>query len=326
VRTYGLLSDVHATRRPPINCTETYWPDLFDLLTQAFAVFRERAVTAAVIAGDVFHHKAPTKTDHALVGKLGQLFLAQPFPVWVVPGNHDMQFDRISSVSATQPLGVLFGLGAAHCLDGWMGGRDPVFGVPWQQHWSAERIAEALRPWEEQLFGRSLVVAHAPIYPPGSEPRYDGAELTPADWWAAPMEDGSMGHGLFYGHIHESHGTWQRRGIVFCNYGALSRGSLGEDNLTRQVGVTLWGEDTGEFEFVPLDARPAEQVFRLAEHGQAVTAQASLGAFLDEIGSAVLPVLTPDAVMKHIRSKNPGPEAVALAEELIEWAQEETKR
>ena len=85
---------------------------------------------------------------------------------------------------------MLFGLGVAHCLDGWMGGDHPVFGVPWQQHWSAERIAECLRPWREQRAVPALIVTHAPIYPPGSEPRYEGAELTPADWWVNAVVGG----------------------------------------------------------------------------------------------------------------------------------------
>lgn len=320
--TYGLISDVHATRRPPASCTDSYLPDLLGLLRQAYAVFRERGAEAVIIAGDLFHHKAPSRTDHSLVRELAEIF--RLFETWIVPGNHDMSNDRAESVSATQPLGVLFSTGVAHCLDGWMG-THPVFGVPWQQHWSAERISECLRPWQEQLFGQTLIVTHAPIYPPGSEPRYDGAELTPADWWAGPLEDGSVGHGLFYGHIHEPHGTWQRRGVTFCNNGALSRGSLDEYNLERQVGVTLWDSSTGGFEFVPLDARPAAEVFRLREREQVTTAQLSLDGFLGGLSETVLPRLDPASVLARFREQGvPRPE-LDLAEELLDWAGAEGK-
>jgi len=317
--TYGLLSDIHLTRRAPANCTDSYLPDLLDLLAQALEMFGERGVAAAVIAGDLFHHKAPTRTDHAIVRELARLFRACEFDVWVTPGNHDMQNDRAESVAATQPLGVLFEAGVAHCLDGWMGGNHPVFGVPWQQHWSAERIAECLEPWREQLFGHTLVVTHAPLYPPSCEPRYPGAELTPADWWATPLRDGSMQHSVFYGHIHEHHGVWTRGGTEFCNNGALSRGSLGEDNLTREIGATLWAPGEG-FEFVPLDARPAEEVFRLREHGQAVTSQMSLDAFMDGLGTTVLPRLEPESVLARFREDGAGADEIALCEELLEWA------
>lgn len=322
--TYGLLSDVHLTRRAPANCTDSYLPDLMDLLAQAFGVFRERGVAAAVIAGDLFHHKAPTRTDHWIVRELGRLFRAAEFDVWVTPGNHDMQNDRQDSVGSTQPLGVLFDTGVAHCLDGWMGGDHPVFGVPWQQHWSEERIAQCLEPWAEQATERSLVVTHAPIYPPSCEPRYPGAELTPADWWAHALRDLSRTHSVFYGHIHECHGTWERGGVTFCNNGALSRGSLGEDNLTRDIGVTLWVPGEG-FEFVQLDARPPEQVFRLREHGEAVTSQMSLDAFMDGLGTTVLPRLEPESVLARFREDGAGADEIALAEELLDWASTEGK-
>lgn len=323
--TYGLLSDAHLTRRAPANCTDSYLPDLMDLMVQAFGVFREREVAAAVIAGDLFHHKAPTRTDHSIVRELGRLFRAAEFDVWVTPGNHDMQNDRQDSVGSTQPLGVLFDTGVAHCLDGWMGGDHPVFGVPWQQHWSAERIAECLEPWAEQAAERSLVVTHAPIYPPSCEPRYPGAELTPADWWAHALRDLSETHSVFYGHIHERHGVWTRGGVTFCNNGALSRGSLGEDNLTRDIGVTLWTPGGG-FEFVQLDARPAEEVFRLREHGQAVTSQMSLDAFMDGLGATVLPRLEPESVLARFREDGAGADEIALAEELLDWAGTEGKK
>lgn len=327
--TYGLFSDPHLTRRPPVNCTESYLPDMLDLIRQAFAVFTERGVAAGIIAGDLFHCKAPSRTDHGLVETLGKLFLAQRFPAWVLPGNHDIQHDRIDSLPG-QPLGVLFGLGAAHCLDGWMGGQDPVFGVPWQQRWSAEGIAECLRPYREQVYAaglgnqRPLIVTHAPIYPPSSEPRYEGAELTSADWWADAAQGGPGSHSVFYGHIHERHGTWTRRSVEFCNNGALSRGSLGEDNLTRQVGVTLWDSETGEFEFVPLDAKPASQVFRLSQHDQQVTAQMSLDRFLGGLSETVLPRLDPATVLEQFRAQpGVGPEDLALAAELLEWSEHE---
>lgn len=327
--TYGLLSDIHLTRRAPVNCTESYLEDLFDLLRQAFAVFARRKVAAALVAGDLFHHKAPTRTDHEIVGTLAEMFQSLDYPVWIVPGNHDMQNDRIESVGKTQPLGVLYKDRSAYCLDGWMGGEHPVFGVPWQQHWSEERIAECLRPWREytpfEATSESyLIVTHAPIYPPSCEPRYEGAELTPADWWAEAAGGSPGAHSVFYGHIHERHGTWERGGVTFCNNGALSRGSIGEDNLTRAIGATLWTPGEG-FEFVPLDAKPAAEVFRLREHGQAVTSQMSLDTFMAGLGSTVLPRLEPESVLARFREDDAGADEIALAEELLDWAGAEGK-
>ena len=307
---YLLLSDVHATRRPPSSCTPSYWPDLRDLLWQTVAVARERQVHGVVWAGDVLHHKAPGRTDHGLMQDLIKVIQAYSCPVWIVPGNHDIQHDRLDSIEATQPLGVLY-LAGARRLEGWAEGSHPLYGVPWQQEWSEWRIREALA---DLTGARALVATHAPVYPPGQEPRYDGAEFTPASWWSDAL--GGEGCG-FYGHIHEPHGTWQHQGVTFCNNGALSRGSLDEHNLHRQVGCTIWDDQSGAFKFVPLAAKPAAEVFRLREHGQAVTAQGLLDGFLAAAGQVTLGVLSVDAVLTHFRELGLGREELALAEEFL---------
>jgi DNA repair exonuclease SbcCD nuclease subunit len=311
-----IVNDIHASRRPPSSCTDSYWPDLLDLLLQTVSVAAEREVSAVVWAGDVFHHKTPRLTDHGLVQDLIGVIHAYRSPLFVVPGNHDMQHDRPDSIDVTQPLGVLFRAGARR-LDGWAGDNLPLYGVPWQQEWSRERVKSCLAGWESGMFGRSLVVTHAPIYPPGREPRYAGAELTPARWWSDAMADGSLSHGLAYGHIHEPHDTWSHGGTAFCNFGALSRGSLDEYNLEREVGCAAWDEGSGTFEFVPLKSRPAGEVFRLRRHEEVVTAQRSLDDFLAGIQSVTLGALSVEAVIEHIRAAGTDPDVVALAEELL---------
>src|ERR1700728_4650300 len=309
-RSYVLIGDVHATRRAPSSCTDSYMDDLWDLLRQVLALCREREAVALVIAGDLWHHKAPSRTDHGLVQDMIRLFRSAPCPVYVVPGNHDQSNDRLESIRLTQPLGVLFEAGAARWLDGWLEGSSrtetfaDLYGVGWQQDWSQETIQEALAGWREPAgpLQPALVVTHAPIYPPGRELKW---ENTPASWWAEAM--GGAGS-LFYGHVHEPHGVFEASGVTFCNNGALSRGSLHEYNLNRQVGATVWDAETGEFEFVPLDAKPAGQVFRLREHEKTVTSQAKLADFLVSIGKAELPVMSVEAVIAHIGGLDADPE------------------
>jgi Calcineurin-like phosphoesterase len=311
------LSDIHATHRPPSSCTDAYWPDLRDLLWQSAALAGQREVRAAAWAGDVLHHKAPAKTGYSVILDLIRVIKAHPCPVVIAAGNHDLQHDRIDSIDTTQPLGVLYQAGALR-LDGWAEGL-PVYGVPWLQDWSAAGVAAALQDWRDWTPFESagpchLVVTHAPVYPPDKVPRYDGAEVTPASWWAD-----AMGHEgcVFYGHVHEPHGVWQYEGVTFCNNGALSRGSLDEYNLERPVGVTLWDDQSGVFTFAPLSARPASEVFRLAEHERAVTSHAVLAGFLEEVGSARLGVLSIEGVITHIKTLGLGAEIEDLAAELL---------
>jgi predicted phosphodiesterase len=317
-----LVADIHATERPPSSCTDSYLEDLLDLLVQTQQIAQGRCVEAVAWAGDVFHHKAPSKTSHRLVMLLIRSILGYPCQVWIVPGNHDITYDRLDSLIRTQPLGVLFERGALR-LDGWatVAYEDvvqprPFYGVPWQQHWTDEAVWEALSAYRGQM-GRGwgtqhpLVVTHAPLYPPGQELTY---ENYPAEKFAAAM--GNQGS-VFYGHVHEPHGTYIVDGVTFCNNGALSRGSLHEYNLTRQVACTLFDTDTGMFELVPLHAKPASQVFRLAEAQEAKTSQAATEEFLVAIGSTSFAAVSVETVMAHIREQGLGAKEEALVEELL---------
>jgi hypothetical protein len=341
VSQYLLLSDIHLCDKPPSSCTDSYEDDLFDLLEQTVKVARRRKVVAVVWAGDIFHLKTPSRTSHRLVNRTKDLVDAYPCPVFIVPGNHDIRHDRLDSIDS-QPLGALF-RGHATRLEGW-GGYDAhtqymLYGVPWLQgygdyraydgddpHPPIERnLSVALRGYREQVHERglgsrkALVVAHAPLYPPGEECPF---EYFPASRWAEAM-GGGPGY-VFYGHVHPWHGVYHAyptetaiEHVTFCNQGALSRGSLHESELTRQVGCTIWDDETGEFEFVPLDARPAEQVFRLAEHKQVTDMAGRLDDFLAGIGGTSLEAVSVESVIAHIRTLGLGKDAEDLAAELL---------
>lgn len=324
------VGDIHLSDRPPSSCTDTYQDDLFDLLEQTVPIARARNVDAVVWAGDVFHHKAPSRTSHKTVQRAIRLVMAYyPIPVFICPGNHDMQHDRFESLAETQPLGVLLEAGA-FLLYGWP---DPdldrdqqvhfdrvnglLYGVPWLQQWETQDVWHALAGWRDNpRFGQDtpqLVVAHAPLFPPGTESPW---ESFPAGDWADAMAN----HGdCFYGHVHERHGIYEVRGVQFANAGAITRGSLHEYELTRPVKVTMW-EPRGDtrFEEIELRYKPASEVFRLAEAGEAKDTQQRLDTFLESIGSATLEVTSTESVLAHVDSLDTEPRVRAVIRELLE--------
>lgn len=327
-----LMGDWHLSDRPPSSCTEDYLEDLFDLGDQALEVAKERGVSAIVQAGDWFHVKMPSRNSHKLVIRSIEWAKQAPCPVFVVPGNHDMSNDRLESLNEGQPLGAVIRSEAVEMLQGWPKDRDPlelrIYGVPWLQDWDASpdvaemAVKKALADYRDTAEDSVpfLVVTHAPFYPPGKEPTYENAEFFPPKKFALHMD----GHGsVYYGHIHDPHGAYVEGGVRFANYGALSRGSLTESHLTRDVGVTLWDSVSGDFEFVKLAYRPASEVFRIKEVGEIKTAQAELNSFLAAIGQTTVEITSIEAVMNQIKAMNLGKDVEKIIEELLESAQKD---
>jgi hypothetical protein len=125
---------------------------------------------------------------------------------------------------------------------------------------------------------------------------------------------------VYYGHIHEPAGEFVVNGVRFCNNGALSRGSLHEYNLTREIVATEWDTVTGRFTRVPLDAKPVDEVFKLAEAAQKKQTQVDLDQFLASIGEATIEITSIESVMEHVRSLQLGRETEQLIMELLHGA------
>lgn len=299
---YILVNDIHLSDRAPSACTDTYNDDLFDLLDAITDLAGQQRAAAILLAGDVIHHKTPSRTSHATIRRLIQWATtaqALGHPVHVVLGNHDLRFDRLDSIDESQPLGVAIACGALTLLDGWADLPDPIYGVPWQSTWDADTLTDAFAAWHSRMRdddGPALMITHAPLYPPGQELPY---ENVPAPLWATLMGHRGTVH---YGHVHEPHGVYTVEGVQFSNCGALSRGSLHEHNLTRDVAVALWNADIDHIRHLPLPAKPAAEVFRLDHAHQAKAAQLRLDDFLSGIHATRLAVTSTEAVLAHVRT------------------------
>lgn len=317
---YQVVNDIHLSDRAPAMCTESYTDDLFNLLEQTVEVEKEENCQGTIWAGDIFHIKAPNRNSHALVQRT-QDIAAKYRNLWIVPGNHDMSADRLDSIMETQPLGVLFRSGAK-LLSGWEEtGEHPIYGVPWLQRFTPETVEEAFSSWdhEENVWNReqSLVITHAPLYPPGQELEWEHYPTQGDTGWSAAM--GNRGY-VVYGHVHDAHGIYKVGGVTYANPGALSRGSLTEASIKRRISTTIWDASSG-FTFHELNYRPADEIFRMADKEASVTKQLELDDFLARIGEARIEITTTGSVMEHVRSLNLGTRLEKLIQELLEGAE-----
>lgn len=295
-----ILGDIHLMDKPPRNCTDSYLDDILDILDFTARLEKSLDLDAVVWAGDVFHHKQPSRSSHRLVLKAIEA-VKKYRRLLIVTGNHDISNDRLESVPEQQPLGVLFEAGAEE-LDGWddRGGL-PLFGVPWQQRWMEEgAIEDAFTLWRtadsDVDLSRHLVVTHAPIFPPGQFEDQKFEVLHPSDFAAAMGGEGS----LYYGHIHEDHGIYEVDGVTFSNLGAISRGSLTEYNQNRSIKAALWTPEDGFFE-IDLPHKPATEVFLLEQATAVKDKKISDERFLEGIGSTRLEISSTGALIHHIQ-------------------------
>lgn len=290
------VGDIHISDRPPASCNDGYTEDILNMLSYVARLEKAIHADAVVWAGDIFHHKQPSRTSHATVLKV--MKVAQEYDnLWIVTGNHDIQSDRLDSLEK-QPLGVLYESGAAQELVGWHPTL-PICGVPWQQRWlSPGTIWEAFETYRDHNL-KGLVVTHAPIYPPtvADNVLFELLDLTEV---SRSMENDGW---LYYGHIHEPHYKFDVDGVEYANMGAISRGSLHEYNLARKIQVAIW---TPEHGFNPIDIphKPASEIFKLAEATEKKAEKMSLDSFLSEVGNATLDISSTGSIIDHVRRMN----------------------
>lgn len=332
---YLLVGDIHLSDRPPSACTDTYLDDLFAILEHTVRLESELDVAGVIWSGDVFHHKQPSRTSHRTVQRAMELVQAYK-RLWIVPGNHDMLHDRFDSVEATQPLGVLLRAGA-ELLNGWeKTGEHPIYGVPWLQEWTEAAVTEATRDWHKRLLAEGwrqikevpapfLLVSHAPLYPPSLELPYEyyplrdeaeGDNKYARLGWSRLM--GNQGF-CYYGHVHDAHGTYEVDGVIYCNQGAITRGSLAESDKKRAIAVTTWSPEEG-FVRVDVPHKPADEIYRVMEIRAKEEQQIALDSFLDSIGQTRVEVTSIEDVIEQIRGMGLGDELVTLVTELLEEA------
>lgn len=313
------VGDIHLSDRPPASCVDTYTDDILDMLSYVAKLEKATGADAVVWAGDVFHHKQPSRTSHATVLKLAKVAQEYVRPPLVVTGNHDITSDRLDSI-AKQPLGVLYEAGVLRELDGWHETL-PVFGVPWQQRWLAPGTSErAFDEWRtgEMDLSKALAVTHAPIYPPTVA---DNVlfELVPLSGPGGLSEAMGNEGSLYYGHIHEPHYKFEVEGVTYANMGSISRGSLHEYNLARKIQVAGW---TPEHGFFPIDIphKSASEIFKLVEAQDKKTEKISLDTFLSEVGSATLDISSTGSIIDHVRQmeieENVKSKSIELLEEV----------
>lgn len=223
-------TDVHINDSAPESRKDDYKDAILAKLRQIGEVARERGAHAVLDNGDFFHNKAASRNSHMMVREVIDVHKAYPCPIYVNPGNHDFPYGNIEYIDR-QPLGVLFSTRVFERMtdvqfeEGDLTVR--VVGLPYKVDFDVFDF-DIERKGEDVL----IVCAHTYASPTGTESfgresflsYQDLAECTPDVF--------------VFGHYHIDQGVQEVLGKTFINVGAVSRGSLTVDNMSRTPKIT----------------------------------------------------------------------------------------
>lgn len=244
---FVLCNDVHLSHRGPQSRTDDWQAAIFAKLDQVATVAHKTKARAVLVAGDLFHHKS--RIAYGTVTSLclwARDLKAAGIDVLMIPGNHDEVHDRVDSVP-TQPLGVLYASGllidVSYTAKRYRA-TDPtqdvvIVGVPYPDALSLDNFTRAaavrMRETDADAVGgsRAILMAHCFATAEGGTifgtPVHRYSDLT-----ALPFDI------FHFGHDHSDHGVAQAAtGQYFVNIGALSRGSIAKDEVTREPKIAL---------------------------------------------------------------------------------------
>jgi len=261
------FTDVHISDINPRSRLGSYRDDIINKLTQIKNLGKKLEVDFFIGGGDLFNLKAPMRNSHQLNNILIKLFKSFHAPIYTTEGNHDLRNDVYDNFDE-QPLCVLYNSGALIQL------RDKLI--------DKKGIKIRLRgfPFIENpdfsLYEKVTSTSDFNICVLHLYSSLTGGTLFKQKIYSYP-EIGTLNDDIYVmGHYHIDQGiqkiTDNGKDQYFINVGAISRGSLSEDNINRDpkislvtLDITSEGIKTIKIIGVKLKVKPYQEVFNVEE-------------------------------------------------------------
>lgn len=291
-----LTNDWHFAVKNPVSRVDDYNAELLTLLGQILKLAVHVRASGIVVAGDLFHDSKSRYPTPLLVQLIRWLVECRRagVKVFVVPGNHDLTHDRYESLDQ-QPLGLLIESGlVVNCARTLVWANDKtlgIVGVPWPD-------GSTLDAFTSISGSAQLVVAHGFATPEGGE-KY-GVPCHKYDQLAVAAPHVKVWH---FGHDHTDHGVYTlKNNAKVVNLGALCRGALDTDNITRQVKVAIAsfpdGPGDATVQQVALKMAPASEIFDLQLRERRVKERQHIAQFVQQLANGLL--LVPETDVKAL--------------------------
>lgn len=278
---FVLTNDIHLSHRGPQSRLDDWQEAIFGKLDQVAKVAIKTQAKGVCIAGDIFHHKSRIAYGTVLRLMVWAFELKrQGIEILTIPGNHDEVHDRLDSIES-QPLGLLYASGAFRNVSYEpvrFGNAVSIVGVPYPDAMDLANFQKAAEARQRIEGGRALLMAHCFATPAGGT--YFGQPMHRyADLMDLPFDV------FHFGHDHSDHGVAQAgTGQFFINIGSLSRGSLAQDDLKREVKIALVDfADTITVKQIKLKIAPVNEIFDLALKAQKDREHKEVEAFVGQL-------------------------------------------
>ena len=281
-------TDLHLSDKPPKSRSADWSELLLDKVRQVGVLAHEVGAAAVLDGGDFFHVKSPSNNTHSLVHRAMEAHVGYPCDVYGNIGNHDCKYGDYKYLNE-QPLGVMFESGMFVRLydeheevfgvgDVTAGCTVRIVGVPYHGvDYDMERLKSIKKGDEDYL----VVVAHLLAAPGNRTTMFEGEDIVSynllkdldPDVWC-------------FGHWHKNQGVREIvPGKYVVNIGSMSRGALSQDEAKRTpvVAVLRFDADGIEIEEVPLQVRPAEEVFDIDGRVRTEARNMNMEMFVDSI-------------------------------------------
>ena len=301
-------NDLHLTDVAPAARLDNYVDEMFGLLDQIAQAAEKTRANAVCIAGDIFHSK-DRPMGAPLLGRLVdwcKRLERNGTAVLIVPGNHDLRYNNLDTLPL-QPLGVLLKAGVMRDVS-----TNPFYGPPPERDWGPHyevwgvpfphafdldhwRALGRLTPLGDR---RRIVLAHCFASPTGGtvygEPELsysDIAEACPADVYV-------------FGHDHSDGGVSVLDGdrpMYFVNLGAISRGTIGHDDITREIhlGLVRIGAQVSVSR-VRLNAIPASDLFDLTTKAEQTAQAQRIDTFIADLEATLASLDSTAPITTHL--------------------------
>lgn len=285
-------TDAHLADHPPQSRIDDWTSTILGKLAQVGDIATKVGAVAVLDGGDSFHVKSPVRNTHELMQRVAGVHQKYPCPVWSNVGNHDVKYGDIRNLNQS-PLGVLFKTGVYHRLyDGYEALFEDeksrmkvrVVGIPYHSStYDMNRFTTITKGDMDEDY--LVVVAHC-LASAEDYPMFVGEDIIPYKFLADLDPDVWC-----FGHWHQNQGVQEiRDGKWVVNIGGLSRGVFAQQEMKRipSCAVLSFGSKV-DIEVIPLDVRPAEEVFDVAGRARVEANAMVVETFIDDLQKTLDP-------------------------------------